>query len=604
MYAFNLKKPKIKKSSNKFITMLLNKIISINGTGSNIYGLTGAAWFQSNQEIQNYIDSNKINYIHASNESSAIYESSYEAYTYNLKNNTPKVGVTFVTAGPGTTMALTGLASALKESIPVVCFFGVPIVNFQFIDIKIARASCKYVFYISNDTVNPQKIIDKAFQIAIKGTKHNSGMGSVGVFVLDSLWNSTFKYTDMKYPLISYPIDRPRIRNMTHQILNSLSPTSKIIIRIGERVNITNLMKLIQLSNKYKNIYIHLTLHSCDYVNSFNMSNVGIEGPTENIVINKHYNSATHVIDIGQGIEYNSFVYSDVKPLMKKNARIFYILNNPLQYTPLSMAPTNTLFVDPNDFIPIFVKLYQHTPTVVWNDVNKLDFYNNILTAYQNQTDNDICTEISVVANIMYEIYSFPNNRTNNIPLIDDNLLYAVDVGMVSFMSQSFIHTKNTISKLLLSEFSPIGCSLSCTAGYLRTGNYNGFINIIGDGGFMNVPGYAIDLKNACMDNTNLSGLIILCNDNTYAYVEYGEYALFNEITSITQTDYLQRGINIGNVLKELLGDIVYDYVEYTNIPLSGISDIQSYVNTWYNTLPKGITIIHYIGPKSLPITL
>jgi thiamine pyrophosphate-dependent acetolactate synthase large subunit-like protein len=600
--------PRIKKSVNKFMSMVLNKIITNNGINSNIYGLTGAAWYQANQVLQNYINNNSINYIHSSNESSAIYQASYEAYSYNLKNNDTKVGITFVTAGPGTTMALTALGSALNESIPMICFFGVPVINFQFIDISVARAVCKYVFYIDNNTLNPQKIIDKAFQIAIKGTKHNTGMGSVGIFVLDSLWNSKFSYTDFSYPLISYPKNTDIIRKMGIKILRSLRSNSKIIIRIGERVSIENLTKLIELSTLYTNIYIHLTLHSSNYVNSFNMENVGIEGPYENTYMNAHYQYATHVLDIGQGIEYNSFVYSDVKTLMNSNSTLFYIYNTPLRYKPESMNKTNTLYVNPNEFIPIFINQFKRLNqfSSSWtNDDTKLSFYNDILTSYQNQTKNNICTQLSVLSNLMYTIYSFPDNRTSdNIPLIDDNLLYVGDVGLAAFISQSFIHTTTPISKVLLSEFSPIGSSLSCTAGYLRTGNYDGFISINGDGGFMNVPGYAIDLKNVFKDNSTLTGLIILCNDKTYTNVEFAEYELFNQTTTITETDYLQSGINIGYILRELLGDVVYDYVEYTNLTLSTISTLQSYVYTWYNTKPSGITIIHNIGPNGYPITL
>lgn len=602
---------RIKTSTIKFTEMVLNKIILQNGNGSNIYGLTGAAWFQSNQVIQNYIIQNKINYIHASNESSAIYQCSYEAYSYNLKNNDTKVGVSFVTAGPGTTMALTGLASALKEAVPVVCFFGVPVVNFQFIDIDIARSTCKYVFYITPNTVNPQHIIDMAFQMALNGTKNNRGMGSVGVFVLDSLWDQPFKYTNLSRYIINYPIQYYKIDIMINKILKSLTKNSKIIIRIGERINLENVQQLVLLSTLYTNIYVHLTMHTSDYVNSFdteNMENVGIEGPTENPYINQHYETATHVIDIGQGIEYNALVYSDVKPLMNSNAKIYYIYDTPLQYKPSSMNIWNTIYVNPNDFIPLFINKYKKIikqPNVQWvNDDTKLDYYNNILTAYQNQTNNDICTVISLIANIFYQFYSFSNNRTNNIPLLDDTLLYSVDVGMASFYSQSFIHTKNTFSKLFLSEFSAIGSSLSCTSGYLRTGNYTGFVNIIGDGGFMNVPGYAIELKNVCMDNPSLSGLILLGNDSTYSYVQYAEFEMFDETTSITQTDYLQQGINIGLVLKYLLGDVVNDYVEYNSLTLNDLSPMQSYVNNWYNTKPTGITIIHLIGKKSLPITL
>ncbi len=596
----------IKRSPNKFMSMLLNKIIQCNGEGSNIYGLTGAAWYQADQVLQNYINNNKINYIHSSNESSAIYQASYEAYSYNLKNNKSRIGFTFVTAGPGTTMALTALGSGLNESIPMVCFFGVPVINFQYIDINVSRAVCKYVFYIDNKTINPQKIIDKAFQIALKGTNNNRGMGTVGVFVLDSLWNSQFLYTDYLYPLITYPEHRLTIHRTTINILRTLSPSSKIIIRIGERVSIENLYKLIELSKIYTNIYIHLTLHTSHYVNSFDMTNVGIEGPTENIYMNAHYQYATHVLDIGQGIEYNSFVYTDVKPLMSSKSRLFYIYNTPLKYKPSSMNKFNTLYVNPNDFIPTFIKYFKNLKpfTSEWtNDSTKLSFYNNILTAYQNQTTNDICTQLSVIANLMYTIYSFPNNRTtDNIPLLDDNILYVSDIGLTAFIPQSFIHTKNTISKVLLSEFSPIGCTLACTAGFLRTSNYDGFISINGDGGFMNVPGYAIDLKNVFKDNPSLYGLIILCNDKTYTNVEYAEYSLFNQTTSISKTDYLQSGINIGHILREMLGDVVTDYVEYSNLTLSTISTIQSYIHTWYTTKPSGITIIHNIGPNGYPI--
>ncbi len=598
----------IKRSKNKFMSMLLNKIININGEGSNIYGLTGAAWYQSNQVLQNYINNNKINYIHSSNESAGIYQASYEAYSYNLKNNLSRIGITFVTAGPGTTMALTALGSGLNESIPMVCFFGVPVINFQFIDITVSRVVCKRIFYIDTNTINPQKIIDKAFQIALNGIQNNRGMGTVGVFVLDTLWNSTFLYTDFIYPLITYPDNRNIIYKMIIKIFKTLRSSSKIIIRIGERINIQNLYKLIELSNIYTNIYIHLTLHSSHYVNSFDMVNVGIEGPTENIYMNAHYQDATHVLDIGQGIEYNSFVYSDVKPLMQSNARIFYIYNTPLKYKPSSMNNLNTIYVNPNDFIPMFIRYFKSLKsfTSTWiNDSTKLSFYNNILTAYQNQTSNNICTQLSVVANLMYTIYSFPDNRTNdNIPLIDDNILYVSDIGLCAFISQSFIHTKNTISKVLMSEFSPIGCTLACTAGFLRTSNYDGFISINGDGGFMNVPGYAIDLKNVFKDKPTLYGLIILCNDKTYTNVEYAEYELFNQTTSISKTDYLQSGINLGYILRELLGDIVNDYVEYSNLTLSTISTLQSYVHTWYTNKPTGITIIHHIGPNGYPITL
>lgn len=608
-FFFVKKNPNIyKKSKLLFTEMLLNKIININGIGSNIYGLTGAAWYQSDQVVQSYINSNKINYIHVSNESSGIYQSSYEAYSYNLNHNAKHVGIMFVTAGPGTTMALTGLASSLNESIPVVCFFGVPDINFQYIDDIVAKAACKQVFFINQNTVNPQKIIDQAFQIAIKGTYKNGGPGPVGVFVIDTLWNSTYTYTDNLYSPYNIYIPKYEIQQMINKIFITLKPYSKIIIRVGERVNKQQLLSLIELSNKYSNIYIHLNVQTSTVVNSFQYNNVGIEGPTQNTYMNNHYNNASHVLDIGQGIEYSAITYSDVKPLMKPNSHLFYVYDIPLQYKPSSMNKLNTLYVNPNHFIDFFIRRFNQLPLFKskwWNNNSKLTFYNDILNEYSIQTTNNYYTLIGLYANILKVIYSFPNNQYNSIPLIDDTLVYGLDIGMASFMSETFINTKRPNSKILLSEFSPIGSSIPSCAGYLRTGDYTGCISIIGDGGFLNTIGYITELKNVFIDNV-LSGLIILANDNHYSYVEYAEQEMFNTSTSITETYYLQNGMNIGMIMKTICGDTLNDYVEYSNIQPSSneFNDLMNYVNQWYTNRPTGITIIHYIGPQSISISI
>jgi acetolactate synthase-1/2/3 large subunit len=86
-----------------------------------------------------------------------------------------KVGVALVTSGPGATNAVTGLATAYMDSVPLVCFSGqvpVPLIGqdaFQEADtIGITRACTKHNFLVK-DVKDLDRIIREAFYIASTG---------------------------------------------------------------------------------------------------------------------------------------------------------------------------------------------------------------------------------------------------------------------------------------------------------------------------------------------------------------------------------------------------------------------------------------------------
>lgn len=128
-----------------------------------------------------------------------------------------KVGVAFVTSGPGFTNAVTGLATAYSDSIPVVLISGqVPTFMigtdaFQEIDaVGISRPCVKHNFLVNSVEELP-RIIKEAFYIARSGRP--------GPVHIDIPKNVTSKLGDFVYPKeISIPSYKPTYKGNSKQI--------------------------------------------------------------------------------------------------------------------------------------------------------------------------------------------------------------------------------------------------------------------------------------------------------------------------------------------------------------------------------------------------
>ena len=89
--------------------------------------------------------------------------------------STGKTGVVLVTSGPGATNAVTGLADALLDSIPIVCITGQvarPLIGtdaFQECDTIGITRSCTKHNYLVNDADNLATIVHEAFHVASNG---------------------------------------------------------------------------------------------------------------------------------------------------------------------------------------------------------------------------------------------------------------------------------------------------------------------------------------------------------------------------------------------------------------------------------------------------
>jgi len=176
--------------------------------------------------------------------------------------STGKVGVAIVTSGPGFTNAVTGLATAFCDSIPLVVISGqVPTViigtdGFQEIDaVGISRPCTKHNFLVQ-DIKDLPRIIKEAFHIASSGRP--------GPVHIDIPKDVTIHEADFEYPSEVYiPTYKPTVKGNKKQIkraLDVISKARKPLIYIGGGSILANCTDIIRKFVKKTGIPVVETL--------------------------------------------------------------------------------------------------------------------------------------------------------------------------------------------------------------------------------------------------------------------------------------------------------------------------------------------------------
>nr|CRH04539.1 Acetolactate synthase large subunit [Candidatus Magnetococcus massalia] len=131
-----------------------------------VFGYPGGAVLNIYDEIYKCDD---LNHVLGRHEQGVVHAADGYART------TGEVGVALVTSGPGATNAVTGLATAYMDSIPMVCITGqvpVPLIGndaFQEADIVGITRSCTKHNYLVKDVKDLARVIREAFYIARTG---------------------------------------------------------------------------------------------------------------------------------------------------------------------------------------------------------------------------------------------------------------------------------------------------------------------------------------------------------------------------------------------------------------------------------------------------
>jgi acetolactate synthase-1/2/3 large subunit len=182
-----------------------------------IFGYPGGAIMNVYDEIYKQ---NKFQHILARHEQAAVH--SAEGYA----KASGKVGVAMITSGPGFTNAVTGLADAYMDSIPLVVISGqVPMSligtdAFQEIDAVGISRSCTKHNYLVTDAADLPRVLKEAFYIA--------STGRPGPVHVDIPKDVTAQIANFDYPKsISLETYNPTTKGNSRQIKKAIAAMSK-----------------------------------------------------------------------------------------------------------------------------------------------------------------------------------------------------------------------------------------------------------------------------------------------------------------------------------------------------------------------------------------
>ena len=212
-----------------------------------------------------------------------------------------KVGVAFVTSGPGFTNAVTGLATAYSDSIPVVLISGqVPTFMigtdaFQEIDaVGISRPCVKHNFLVNSVEELP-RIIKEAFYIARSGRP--------GPVHIDIPKNVTSRLGDFVYPKeIFIPSYKPTYKGNSKQIKKAaaaINEAKRPLLYIGGGAVASNASEIIRKFMKKTGIPAVETLMALGVLDAKDELNLGMAGMHGSYASNMALSECDLLISLG-----------------------------------------------------------------------------------------------------------------------------------------------------------------------------------------------------------------------------------------------------------------------------------------------------------------
>jgi len=214
---------------------------------------------------------------------------------------TGEVGVAMVTSGPGFTNAVTGLATAYMDSIPMVVISGqVPLSligtdGFQEIDaVGISRPCTKHNFLVRSLEELP-RILKEAFYLARSGRP--------GPILVDIPKDITVEVGKFDYPeSVNIPSYKPTYKGNARQIekaVDAIKKAKKPLLYIGGGVVLSNAYELVRQLAKKTQIPVVETLMARGVMGAKNPLLLGMLGMHGNYASNMAMSETDLVISLG-----------------------------------------------------------------------------------------------------------------------------------------------------------------------------------------------------------------------------------------------------------------------------------------------------------------
>jgi len=289
---------------------------------------------------------------------------------------TGKVGVAMVTSGPGFTNAVTGLATAYMDSIPMVVISGqVPLSligtdGFQEIDaVGISRPCTKHNYLVSSIEDLP-RILKEAFHIAASGRP--------GPVLVDVPKDITAEFGDFVYPSeVHIPTYKPNYKGNDRQIKKAseaIKKAKKPLLYLGGGVVLSDASTLVKELANLCQIPAVETLMARGVMGAKNPLLLGMLGMHGNYASNMAMSETDLVISLGA--RFDDRVTGKLSEFAKY-ADIIHVDIDPANISKL----VDVDYPIVGDITTVLKKLLVHLEDV---DTNRFQAWREVLTRYDN----------------------------------------------------------------------------------------------------------------------------------------------------------------------------------------------------------------------------
>lgn len=427
-----------------------------------IFGYPGGAIMPVHDALYIYETQGKIKHYVPRHEQGGIH--ALEGYA----RASGKVGVIFVTSGPGATNLVTGIADALMDSVPVICITGQVATHligteaFQETDIiNITKPITKWNYQIRDSREIPY-VFEKAYYIATSGRP-----GPVLIDIPKDMQTAKVDLSEVQHfeiPKEQYDIDENLIKEAAELINSSQRP----IVLVGHGAIISDAHDEIKELVEKGHLPFACTLHGLSALPKTHQNYVGFLGMHGNYAPNKLTNEADLLIALGMRFDDRvtgnlkkyapnaKVIHIDIeKSKISRNVKATIGINSDLK-TALKQLNKYIKFVDRKNWFYRFSELHSI-------EIEK------VIKGQTNPAGDNI---------LMAEVIKLLSDITNG------NANIVADVGQHQMIAARYYEFKRFNSFFSSGGLGTMGFALPAAIGVKLARPDEEVIAIIGDGGF------------------------------------------------------------------------------------------------------------------------
>lgn len=473
-----------------------------------IFGYPGGAMIPIYDSLYDYND--KIKHILTRHEQGLVHAADGYARV------TGKVGVCFATSGPGATNLVTGIANAMLDSIPMVCFtgqVGSPLLGtdaFQESDlIGITMPITKWNYQVTRAEEIPEAIA-KAFYIAKTGRP--------GPVLIDITKDAQMAMLDWEYEkctkIRSYVPEVPVDINKVEEAVQIIDEAKKPLLLLGQGVIIGGAENELKEFIEKTGIPAAWTLLGLSALPTEHPLNVGMLGMHGNYGPNLLTNEADVIIAVG--MRFDDRVTGKVSTYAK-DAKIIHLEIDPAEINKIVKADVAILGNSKKSLQMLIENVKENSHEEWLKKFRECDD-----TEFKKVIEKDIHPKKPGLT--MGEIVRMASEKTNHEAIL------VSDVGQHQMINARYFKFKHSRSHVSSGGLGTMGFGLPASMGAQMGAPDRTVFSISGDGGFqMTIQ------ELGTIEQNNLPIKIIILNNNFLGMVRQWQQLFFEKRYSFTK---------------------------------------------------------------------